>query len=125
ARQGRAARSRRQGAGGRQEIHQYRLAAPRQGKELIASMAEARVTIINPLGLHARAAAKFVKLAQKFPADVRVAKDSQAVAGTSIGGLMMRAAGPGDEIKITAEGTDAEAALAALKELVSGGFGEM
>jgi phosphocarrier protein len=88
-------------------------------------MAEARVIIVNPLGLHARAAAKFVKLAQKFPAEVRVAKDAQEVGGTSILGLMMLAAGPGDEIRITADGVEAEAALTALRELVSGGFGEM
>jgi phosphocarrier protein HPr len=88
-------------------------------------MAQARVTIINPLGLHARAAAKFVKLAQKFAADIRVGRDGQEVGGTSILGLLMLAAGPGDTISIAAEGADADAALTALQELVSGGFGEM
>jgi len=88
-------------------------------------MAQALVTIINPLGLHARAAAKFVKLAQKFSAEIRVSKDGQEVGGTSILGLMMLAAGPGDSISIATEGADADAALAALQELAGGGFGEV
>ena len=87
-------------------------------------MAERRVTIVNELGLHARAAAKFVKLAQGFSANVKVAKDGQQVSGASILGLMMLAAGPGDEIAISAEGSDADAALGALCALVEDGFHE-
>jgi phosphocarrier protein len=86
---------------------------------------ERRVTIVNELGLHARAAAKFVKLAQTFPgASVRVAKDGQQVSGSSILGLMMLAAGPGDAIEISADGADGGPALAALIDLVSRGFDE-
>ena len=87
-------------------------------------MAERRVTIVNELGLHARAAAKFVKLAQGFSANVKVAKDGQQVSGSSILGLMMLAAGPGDEIAISAEGEDADDALNALATLVADGFNE-
>ena len=87
-------------------------------------MAERRVTIINDLGLHARAAAKFVKLAQRFSANVKVAKDGQQVSGSSILGLMMLAAGPGDEIAISAEGSDAAEAVDTLADLVAAGFDE-
>jgi phosphocarrier protein len=87
-------------------------------------VAERRVTIVNELGLHARAAAKFVKLAQSFGANVKVAKDGQQVSGSSILGLMMLAAGPGDEITISAEGSDAGAAVNTLAALVAAGFDE-
>jgi len=83
-----------------------------------------RVTVVNDLGLHARAAAKFVKLAARFSASVTVAKDGQQVSGSSILGLMMLAAGPGDEIEISADGSDAEAALEALTALVTDRFEE-
>ena len=82
------------------------------------------VTIRNSRGLHARAAAKFVKLAEGFDAALTVEKDGQDVAGTSIMGLMMLAAGPGSAIAIRADGHEAEAALAALSELVELGFHE-
>ena len=82
------------------------------------------VTIRNSRGLHARAAAKFVKLAEEFDAALTVEKDGQDVAGTSIMGLMMLAAGPGSCITIRADGHEAEAALAALCELVELGFHE-
>jgi phosphocarrier protein HPr len=85
---------------------------------------ERRVTIVNELGLHARAAAKFVKLAQTFPSAVKVSRDGQQVSGASILGLMMLAAGPGDDIDIATDGADAEAALAALADLVARGFDE-
>lgn len=84
------------------------------------------VTIVNELGLHARAAAKFVKLAATFSANIRVSKvgQNEQVSGSSILGLMMLSAGPGDQISISAEGNDADAAVAALHELVSAGFYE-
>jgi phosphocarrier protein len=84
------------------------------------------VTIVNELGLHARAAAKFVKLAATFPAQIKVSKigGGEQVSGSSILGLMMLSAGPGDQIEIAADGTDAEAALNALYDLVSAGFHE-
>jgi phosphocarrier protein len=83
-----------------------------------------RITIVNELGLHARAAARFVKLAARFSAAIKVAKDGQQVSGSSILGLMMLAAGPGDEIEISAEGDEADRAIAELCELVAAGFGE-
>jgi phosphocarrier protein HPr len=87
-------------------------------------MAEVEVTICNQKGLHARAAAKFVKLAVQFDAQVLVGRGDQQVSGRSIMGLMMLAAGPGCAICIAAEGPDHEAALSALSELLLQGFGE-
>ncbi len=84
----------------------------------------ARVEIINKRGLHARASAKFVKTATGFDAEVRVSKDGAEVDARSIMGLMMLAAGPGCCIDITAEGHQAEAALAALVALVAARFDE-
>ena len=78
----------------------------------------------NRRGLHARAAAKFVKTASGFDADVAVTCNGTRVSGLSILGLMMLAAGPGSEIRIETSGTDAVAALAALAGLVEGGFDE-
>ena len=82
------------------------------------------VEIVNKRGLHARASAKFVKMASGFDAEVRVSKDGQTVDARSIMGLMMLAAGPGCCIEIEAEGAEAQAAVAALEELVSGRFDE-
>ena len=82
------------------------------------------VLIVNKKGLHARASAKFVQCAERFDATVTVAKELSSVGGTSIMGLMMLSAGHGATIRITAEGAEAPAALAALVELVSGKFGE-
>ena len=86
---------------------------------------EATVPIVNPLGLHARPAAEFVKIAGRFRANVSVRKNSMEVNGKSIMGMMMLAAECGSQIMIRAEGEDAEAAIAALAELVAAGFGEM
>ncbi len=80
--------------------------------------------ISNRRGLHARASAKFVTLATQYDALVTVSKDGSDVLGTSIMGLMMLAAAPGDFIEVRAEGADADVALAALVELVNGKFGE-
>lgn len=82
------------------------------------------VNIVNTRGLHARASAKFVQLAERFDADIRVSREGQTVPGTSIMGLMMLAAAPGCCILIEAEGPEAEAALDALAALVDDGFGE-
>ena len=82
------------------------------------------VTIVNRRGLHARAAAKFVKVAEQFAADVEVVKDDMVVCGISIMGLMMLAAGLGAQLEIRARGREAEAALAALVALVERGFDE-
>jgi phosphocarrier protein HPr len=80
--------------------------------------------ILNKRGLHARAAAKFVRTAGQFDAAVRVAHGGQTVSGLSIMGLMMLAAGIGSEIEVSASGPQANEAMAALVELVSLKFGE-
>jgi phosphocarrier protein len=84
----------------------------------------AEVTIRNRKGLHARASAKFVKCAESFDATVRVMRDGQTVGGTSIMGLMMLAAAPGTSIVVSATGTEAEAAIKAITELVESKFNE-
>jgi phosphocarrier protein len=82
------------------------------------------VPVLNKRGLHARASAKFVTLAAGQDASVEVEKDGSKVCGTSIMGLMMLGAAKGDSITISAEGEGAEAAVAALAELVENKFGE-
>jgi len=82
------------------------------------------VVICNQRGLHARAAARFVKLAEQFEAEIFVERDGQAVSGRSIMGLMMLAAGPGSLIGLKASGPDAVAAVTALALLVERKFDE-
>ncbi len=82
------------------------------------------VLICNRRGLHARAAALFAKTAQGFDAEITVIKADLEVDGTSIMDLMMLAAGPGTTLRIETAGDDAEAALAALADLVGAGFHE-
>jgi phosphocarrier protein HPr len=79
---------------------------------------------VNRRGLHARAAAKFVKVAEQFAADVEVVKDDMMVCGISIMGLMVLAAALGTQLEIRARGREAEAAVAALVGLVERGFDE-
>ena len=86
--------------------------------------ASAQVEIVNERGLHARASARFVKLAGAFDAEVRVTKEDQTVDAQSIMGLMMLAAGPGSTIEISAEGRQADEAVSALVGLVVGRFEE-
>ena len=85
---------------------------------------ERTLTIVNKRGLHARAAAKFVKTAAEYVSQIEVTRNGSTVPGTSIMGLMMLAASPGSDIALTAEGDDAEAALDALADLVGRGFDE-
>ncbi len=85
---------------------------------------ERAVAIVNPLGLHARPAAEFVKLAATFQSKIFVEKDGVAVNGKSIMGVMTLAAECGSKITIRADGDDASAALAALEALVRNGFNE-
>ncbi|MEA2898384.1 MAG: phosphocarrier protein HPr [Bradyrhizobium sp.] len=82
------------------------------------------IPIINKRGLHARASAKFVKMVEDFDADVTVTRGGETVGGTSIMGLMMLSAAPGTTITVSATGVDAEAAVAALAELVGNKFNE-
>jgi phosphocarrier protein HPr len=82
------------------------------------------VTITNKRGMHARAAAKFVMMAERFGASVDVIRDGQCVPARSIMGLMMLGAGKGADIELRAEGWDAKEALDALAALVESGFDE-
>ena len=92
----------------------------------MTAIVEARraLRIRNRLGLHARAAVKFVQLASKFRCEVKVLKDGQEVNGKSIMGLLTLVAAFGMEIEVVCEGADAEAAVAALATLVDNGFDE-
>ena len=87
-------------------------------------MVEKKITIKNKLGLHARPAALFVQMANKFESEIRVKKGSQEVDGKSIMGILTLAAEQGSLIKITAIGLDAEQALGELEKLLSGGLME-
>jgi phosphocarrier protein len=82
------------------------------------------VQIVNRRGLHARAAARFVTMAERFGASVDVVRDGQSVSARSIMGLMMLGAGQGSSIELRAEGWDAKEALDALASLVESGFHE-
>jgi phosphocarrier protein HPr len=86
---------------------------------------EREARIVNPLGMHVRPGAEFVKVANKFKSAVSVQKDDSVVNGKSILGMMTLAAECGSSIIIRTEGDDAEAAMAALLELVALGFHEM
>lgn len=85
---------------------------------------ERTLTIRNELGMHARAATKFVQLAGKFPCEISVAKDGNEVNGKSIMGVLMLVASKGSVITIRARGSNAEQAVAALAQLVEDKFGE-
>ena len=87
-------------------------------------MVEGRVEISNVLGLHARAAARFVRTATKYRASVTVSKDGTTTDGKSILGILFLAAAIGSEITIAADGEDENEALNALVELVADGLGE-
>ena len=82
------------------------------------------VTIVNKYGLHARPAAEFVKLANKFGAEVWIRKDDVEVSGKSIMGVMMLAAECGSVVQIRARGDDAQGAVDALVGLIQNRFGE-
>ena len=87
-------------------------------------MTSAAVTVVNQLGMHARAAAKFVHLAGRFEAKVKVARDRREMDGKSIMGILLLAAARGSTITISADGTDERDAVRALVALVQSGFGE-
>jgi len=80
--------------------------------------------IVNKLGLHARPAAMFVKVSNRYECEIWVEKDDEQVNGKSIMGLMMLAAGHGSKIMVTAEGGDAEAAIEGIGGLILNGFQE-
>jgi phosphocarrier protein HPr len=87
-------------------------------------MTSRSVTIVNQLGMHARAAAKFVHLATRFQARVLVAREMRQMDGKSIMGILLLAAACGSSLTISADGPDALAAVEALAALVQSGFGE-
>jgi len=82
------------------------------------------VTVVNQLGLHARAAARFVHLATRYHAQIRVGRDSKVMDGKSIMGILLLAAARGTKITISADGADEREAVEALSQLVTSGFGE-
>ena len=87
-------------------------------------MTSREITIRNRLGLHARAAAKFVHVATRFRAQIRVSHDGRVMDGKSIMGILLLAAARGTTITIIGEGPDEQEALVALCELIDSGFGE-
>ena len=87
-------------------------------------MTSQAVTVVNQLGMHARAAAKFVHLATRFEARVKVAREAREMDGKSIMGILLLAAARGSTITISADGVDERDAVAALTALVQSGFGE-
>ncbi|MFH1066399.1 MAG: HPr family phosphocarrier protein [bacterium] len=89
------------------------------GKAVVREM-----TITNKLGLHARPAAMFVRVANRYTCDITVEKDSEEINGKSIMGLMMLAAGCGAQIRVAADGEDAEDAVRELEKLIERKFDE-
>jgi phosphocarrier protein HPr len=87
-------------------------------------MTSQEVVIRNRLGLHARAAAKFVHTATRFASQIRVSRDGKTMDGKSIMGILLLAAGAGTTVIISADGSDESDAIDALCRLVTGGFGE-
>ena len=85
---------------------------------------ERELVVTNKLGIHARPAAMFVKLASRFTCDIFVEKDGEKVSGKSILGLMMLAAGPGSKLKLEASGVDAAQALKEIEALIRRKFDE-
>jgi len=87
-------------------------------------MMSSSITIINKLGLHARASAKLTKLAGGFKSQVHLSRNGRRVNAKSIMGVMMLAAGLGSQIEIETDGEDEQSAMSALRELIEGKFGE-
>jgi phosphocarrier protein HPr len=85
---------------------------------------EQEIPIVNQKGLHARASAKFVQVAEKFEADIKVSRCGETVSGTSIMGLLLLAAAKGSSIHVSATGKDAAAAVQAIAQLCADKFGE-
>jgi phosphocarrier protein HPr len=89
-----------------------------------AQKLEKELTIVNRLGLHARPAAMFVRIASRHRAEIWVSKEEEEINGKSIMGLMMLAAGQGSKLRIRCEGPDADKAMEELEELIKSGFNE-
>jgi phosphocarrier protein HPr len=93
-------------------------------RSAVAQKIERELAIVNRLGLHARPAAMFVRIASRYRAEIWVAKEGEEVNGKSIMGLMMLAAGQGSKLRIRCDGPDADKAMDELEELVKAGFNE-
>ena len=89
-----------------------------------AQKLQKELTIVNRLGLHARPAAMFVRIASRHRAEIWVSKEEEEINGKSIMGLMMLAAGQGSKLRIRCEGPDADKAMEELEELIKSGFNE-
>ena len=85
---------------------------------------EKELTIVNRLGMHARPAAMFVRIASRFRCEIWVEKEGEEINGKSIMGLMMLAAGQGSKLRVRCEGQDAQEALRELEQLIAGRFNE-
>ena len=96
----------------------------RRGAAARGEKIEKEITIVNRLGLHARPAAMFVRIASRYRAEVWVGKEGEKVNGKSIMGLMMLAAGQGSTLNICCDGPDADKAMAELEELIKARFNE-
>ncbi len=90
----------------------------------LAQKIEKELTVVNRLGLHARPAAMFVRIASRHRAEIWVAKEGEEINGKSIMGLMMLAAGQGSKLRIRCDGPDADKAMEELEELIKAGFNE-
>jgi phosphocarrier protein HPr len=99
------------------------MASAARNKESGASVVS-ELVVGNKLGLHARPAAMFVRVANRFTADIQVEKDGEEINGKSIMGLMLLAAGCGSRLKVTATGSDATEMIKALEELIARKFDE-
>jgi phosphocarrier protein HPr len=93
-------------------------------RSAVAQKIERELAIVNRLGLHARPAAMFVRIASRYRAEIWVAKEGEEVNGKSIMGLMMLAAGQGSKLRIRCDGPDADKAMEELEELIKAGFNE-
>ncbi|HHB92299.1 MAG TPA: HPr family phosphocarrier protein [Thioploca sp.] len=87
-------------------------------------MLKQTITIVNKLGLHARAATKLVKLASHFDSSIKLKRKQREVNGKSIMGVMLLAAAKGSEIELSVDGIDEEIAMSQVSDLIKGGFGE-
>ena len=96
----------------------------RANRAATAQKIEKEVPIVNRLGLHARPAAMFVRIASRYRSEIWVSKEGEEVNGKSIMGLMMLAAGQGSKLRIRCEGLDAEKAMEELEALVNAKFNE-
>jgi phosphocarrier protein HPr len=89
-----------------------------------ASQAKGRFTIVNQLGLHARAATKLVQLASKFPCEIEIARDDQSANGKSVMGVLLLCGSKGAVLEVRAVGDRAQECVQAIGELIAGRFGE-